>query len=441
MVKCFHFILILGGLLLVNIDGFSQEKQPFIEAEVLPQNPRLNQQVLYRLRFYRDSHLQRGYFLTPEIPQAIIRLKQNLEPRQVEVQGQRYELVEQQYYLYPQTSGQLKLPAPVFSSQELYIKGKPTILQVRPALKQNDGSSWLIADELSLSEQWQGDMADLQPGSIIEREITLRAKNTLGLFLPEVPLDDIRGIDLQRLPVKLSQQEFKQESNHEIWAERIEKFRYIVQQPGIYTLPKISISYWHNPLGQFQQVYLPKHILRVNPDKQIQHSTTPMTKSSVTKNTTKAAPIEYFNQSLLFEFLYKYLPLIVLLGISLFIVIFYRLPKKIKRRLQLLRLTIQLKSACQNNNPIKVKELLFYSAQLFIQPYPPQSLLALARLTEDSNIQQSLGQLDHVLYANTSVTWQGKQALPLLLKFLHVLATNKTSTQESALLAFWKIQH
>ena len=103
--------LLLFTLLL--IDRASGSDQPSIEAFIEPDNPYVQQQMIYTLRLYRDSHLQRGYFLQPEVPNTLLVPLQPVPAARITRQGREYEVLEQSYLLFPQRSGRLQLPAPV----------------------------------------------------------------------------------------------------------------------------------------------------------------------------------------------------------------------------------------------------------------------------------------------------------------------------------------
>lgn len=251
-------ILFLCGLLIIGLSQQNLAAEIHVESVVEPSNPVLQQQVLYTLRVYRESHLLRGYFLTPEIPQAVLRLKQNLPARSVQYKGQTYELLEQQYYLYPQASGDIELPPPVFSSQELYVKGKPIILRVQgPKYSEKP---WLIASRLSLKESQKDTLNPLQVGSIVIREVQIQADNTLSMFLPELIIPEQEGLIVQKLPAKLA------DSNQDsIRASRIERFRLVFQRAGAYTLPAISIQWWDRQQKKIQISRLPSQTFHVAP--------------------------------------------------------------------------------------------------------------------------------------------------------------------------------
>jgi len=411
-------LLVCGFFVFASLDAFSQEKELFIEAEVFPPQALLHQQVLYSLRLYRDSHLQRGYFLTPEIPQAIVRLKKNLAPRQVEYKGRAHELVEQQYYLYPQSSGEIQIPAPVFSSRELFVQGKPSLLRVLPG----KNLPWLIASNLIMEEKWSAPMDDLTVGHIVERKIKIKAKNTLSLFLPEIELPTQDGFDSQRLPAKLS----------DTSAERLERHRLMFKKAGAHTLPAIKIKWWNSNNNQFEITQLPPRRIDIKPAATVSLTT-------IKKNTQKSQPISSEpepDESEVKPLLYWLLGFGTLATVLL-TAGYFRLRLKLGNFLSFWRLKQQLTHACQNNNAHKVKELLlqwYGEARM-----DAGSLIAIAQLSHDPARQKVLLDLDKYLYGRSKGDWQGLERLPLILQLLKEHSVANQIIKSSVLKPLWRI--
>ncbi|MCP3671417.1 MAG: protein BatD, partial [Gammaproteobacteria bacterium] len=110
----------------------SDPTQPFIEVELEPKSVYVQSMVHYTIRLYRNSHLQRGYFMDQEIPDTVTEFSHDTPARYVTRAGREYELLERHYLLFPQRSGDITLPAAIFSSSNLFIQGTAPTLTVRP---------------------------------------------------------------------------------------------------------------------------------------------------------------------------------------------------------------------------------------------------------------------------------------------------------------------
>ena len=76
------------------------------------------------------------------------------EPRGIEVGGKEYQLIRSRYLLFPQRSGRISLPGPVYSGWQAYARGEALELQVRPGRGGARSETWLPARGLRLEERW-----------------------------------------------------------------------------------------------------------------------------------------------------------------------------------------------------------------------------------------------------------------------------------------------
>lgn len=215
--------------------------EPFIEVELEPAEPYVQQQVTYTLRLYRDSHLQQGDFLRPETPHVLLRHAGSSEPHRLVHQGREMEVLEERWLLFPQRSGLLELPAPVFSGRDFYLRGEPARLRVRPRPVGSGDFPWLVTDELGLTEEWNGSLEGVRGGDSRLREIRISARQVTGAQIPPLDLPPLPHFSLHRLPPRISDT-FEA---GELWGERVETFLYVANGEGRGMLPAIEIRWWN----------------------------------------------------------------------------------------------------------------------------------------------------------------------------------------------------
>ena len=214
---------------------------PFIETVIEPETPWVQQQVRYTLRLYRDSHLQQGDFLPPELPEVLLRHAGSSEPRPVIRDGREMELVEERWLLFLQRSGPLTLPAPVFSGRDFYLRGKPRRLQVRPRPADSGDFPWLVTGELLLTETWDGSLESLRAGDRRLRRVRVRAREVTGAQLPPLPLPELAHFDIYRLPPRITD---RFDEAGRLWGERIETFLYVAREAGKGRIPAVALRWW-----------------------------------------------------------------------------------------------------------------------------------------------------------------------------------------------------
>ncbi len=233
---------------------------PFLEMEAAPPNPYVQQQVTLTLRLYRRSHLERGEFLLPEIPGALLALVGEEEPRPVTRRGERLELVEQRYLLFPQHSGPLVLPAPRFSGRDLFLQGRPLTLQVLPP-PAGAPRPWLPARALALSQRWGRGDAPWRVGEPRLRVLTLEARGLTGAQLPALPESRVEGIEEQRVRVEIRERI----EDGVMVGSRTEYRRLIPRRPGSLRLPPVTVPWWDTGSGEARTARLPARTVEVIP--------------------------------------------------------------------------------------------------------------------------------------------------------------------------------
>jgi len=420
--------IILALLLLISNISFAIEsektkKETFIVAEISSIEPYIQQQVLYSIKLYRDSHLQRGYFHTPNISNAIIKALPPIPVQKVIYNNLEYELLVQQYHLYPQSSGKITLPEPIFSSQELFVKGKALSIDVKPANNVTLNRTWFIADKVELTEQWTGNFNELNTGDFLQRRIIIQAQNTLSLFLPEIQFEQIPGLHIERLPAKLSDITIKNNTT----AQRIERFRIIAEKAGKYQLPAINITWQNGQTESIQKSQLAMKEISVSDSELTNQINQPIVATGNLKLNKDKEIINnnFININSIINSTIGFLLLIFFLA-GLYVL---KLPRIVTNYINKKVIKYQLSEACKNNNAKKAREILIQWAEKNIDDNKIQ-LLSLTKITQDNKIKQTIIELDKSFYSKNQNNWDGRTALSNLLNLINSYSgmSNKSSS-------------
>ena len=242
-----------SSMVLLLAIALSARAAPFLESELLPARPLVQQQVVYTLRLYRDSHLQQGHFLSPEIPDMLVYPAGESEAEPVMVDGRTMERIESRWLLFPQRSGRIELPAPVFSGWDFYLKGEPRELEVLPRPAGSGDFPWVVTPRLGISETWSRDPAHLKSGEILVRTLRVVGRDLLGAQLPSLQPGEAPGFLIQALPARTSEVL----KNGVLIGERVQWFRYLAQGAGSGELPPVEVRWWDPEQGQPSVVRLP----------------------------------------------------------------------------------------------------------------------------------------------------------------------------------------
>jgi hypothetical protein len=201
----------------------------------------------------------------------------DLRQYQTRIADRSYLVLEQQFALFPQQSGQLDIPPvpaevrlrsrsaidPFNSGGEVRrFRSQPLVINVKPIPAEFDGDYWLPADRVELREQWPADLTGLVAGEPVTRSIVLIADGLTAAQLPEIELQAIDGI--KQYPDQPVLQDRRNRKG--IHAQRAQKVALIPGSPGIYRVPEISVNWWNRATGQLETATLPARELMVAPE-------------------------------------------------------------------------------------------------------------------------------------------------------------------------------
>ncbi len=197
----------------------------FIETEVDRSDPYVQGMVRYRVRLFHRVKLADGSLSEPRLDNALVRRLGEDTEAIVERGGRQYRVIERQYAIFPQVSGELILPAPVLdarvpekssrrrgpfqgffgrdpfddpffggsplddmftTTRPVRVRGQAQVLKVRPRPDQISGSQWLPAESVLLIENWQPEDDKVRVGDPLTRTVTIRARGLTGEQLPDL---------------------------------------------------------------------------------------------------------------------------------------------------------------------------------------------------------------------------------------------------------------
>ena len=189
---------------------------------------------------YPEIHLDGAIVLLPE--QFGVNFSDRKGGQTISGQRQRYAII-------PQRAGTFRV-APITVSLATTIDGKPTerfavstppvqFSVVMPA-EAADVSPLVTTASLTVSERYEGSLDGLKVGDAITRSVTVRARDTFGLALPPTrfaPVDGLAVYPAQpRIEDKVARGRYS--------ATRTDSATYVLQKPGTYILPAITVRWW-----------------------------------------------------------------------------------------------------------------------------------------------------------------------------------------------------
>ncbi|MCJ0975899.1 BatD family protein [Pseudomonas sp. PS1] len=256
----------------------------FIDASLDQDSVYVQAQVVLTLRIYHSVSLYDDSTLSPlQMPDALVERLGDPKTYEKDINGIRHGVIEVRYALFPQKSGELTIPAQLFSATTVAPAGgdyfgsrfgrstqvkSPTIpLQVRP---KPDGypadAAWLPASSLTLVEAWNPDPGDAQLGEALTRSLLVKAEGLSSSQLPPIDVPKVSG--LRGYPDQPS-------LNDEIGASGITGSReqreaLVATRTGDFVLPAVELVWWNTREDRLERTALPERPLQIADNPELQ---------------------------------------------------------------------------------------------------------------------------------------------------------------------------
>lgn len=247
-----------------------------LEAEAAPQRVPAGAQVLLTVRLLYRGNLAQASLSEP-LPEGVATEVQKIgEDRSFEVHraGYLYQAVERRYALFPQAAGTLRIPGLQLDAQvssgsarfepfgrslrPLRRHSEPIEILVEPASTEHD---WLPASNVSLQDDWQGQVVRMTVGEPATRTLTLSAEGLPASRLPVLQMTVPEGF--KSYPDQPERTE--QSGEHGLTATLQQKLALVATRPGHYRLPAIDIDWWDTEQQRWQKARLAEVALEVAP--------------------------------------------------------------------------------------------------------------------------------------------------------------------------------
>jgi hypothetical protein len=245
----------------------------FVEVTADPLSPYVQQQVRYTVKLYFSVDLSDGTLDEPAASGAVVQKLGRDKQYTATVNGQRYHVLERNYALTPEQSGQMTMPELTFRGSAIdnsdptgfFRRGRAVSarsdaiqLDVRAKPASWGDSPWLPAASLSLSDD--SELPDqIKVGEPLTRTIKLRAQGLGFEQLPELELKAPAGAEVY--PDKPDTR--TRDDGTWLYGERTRKFAIVPTRPGTLTLPAVEVKWWNTTLDRIETATLPAREISV----------------------------------------------------------------------------------------------------------------------------------------------------------------------------------
>ncbi|WP_372965997.1 BatD family protein [Marinobacter sp.] len=248
----------------------SSGRDSFVELSADKAEVYVQEQLVLTVQLYFSGNLIRGELSDPQHPDAIIEGLGKQREFTTTRDGTRYRVVERRYAIFPQTPGELSLPAIRFEgqvrdaagalkflrdAQELYpVKVKP-VPDSYPA-----GQPWLPATSLALAEDGLPPAGELRAGSNLNRKIILRASGLPSEALPPLSVEYPSAI---RYYPELPQRN-TEPTPEGLEATLQQEAALVPVNTGDIVLPAVRVPWWNTETDQLEETVLPERRYQIS---------------------------------------------------------------------------------------------------------------------------------------------------------------------------------
>lgn len=315
------------------------------------------------------------------------RLQDRTGAKMVSIGKKQYPVISKRYVIYPNIIGENVLPSfdvkvmsppeGDFKGRERNISTKESKFNVLPPPEGLDISKWLSAYDLSISESWDRPLTNLKAGDILERRIVIKAVGALAAAIPPVEIEDMNfGSTYPKTPLLINRQ-----NANSFTGSRTDIITYLIEKDGTFTIPEISVSWYHlrNQKIQTKSIASQELIVAPNPDLEFILSRQKALQDELAKEEiieiTKKEPFEFMGLN------WWQLTIAVLTLISILRLVYFgfrklQFQRSINRKQKLLseeHFYLLFKEACKSENKRDtLRQLLFWYDRFRTNKYGPE---------------------------------------------------------------------
>ena len=228
-------------------------EKPKSGGKITPAKVSVNEQVILTIEVATPRWLTGGTRIgSIEIPNVIAKQRNQLATNYTErVGGTTWSRQRWEVTLYPMTSGEFVIPtvpvriqvsAPDGSNVGGTLYTQPIKFEASlPSGLLSDESRWFSATDVDVEQQWQRSNENLKVGDAVTRTVTIKAKDSLSVLLPDV-LSNESTQQYQAYPQPNRLDDTQERGDYR--SSRVEETVYVIQQGGEFTLPDFSFQWW-----------------------------------------------------------------------------------------------------------------------------------------------------------------------------------------------------
>lgn len=254
------------------------DEQVRVDLELDKNSLYVQEQLLLTVKLISQVNLSQAEMQPLDIKNAIL-IPLSDKPKQyvATTNGKQHLILEHNYAVFPQTSGELVIPSVIYSvvpaverdlwndpfgrnrNNILRIPTEEKHITVKAVPQQAAGKVWQPANNLTLNETWSSSLDQLKMGEPVTRTITISAEGLTGGQIAPLPTTSVDGLTFY--PDQPQNSDAKNAKG--IAGTRVETMAIIPNHGGDFTLPEVKVDWWDSKTQSIQSATLPAKTLHV----------------------------------------------------------------------------------------------------------------------------------------------------------------------------------
>ncbi len=142
------------------------------------------------------------------------------------------------------------------------VKTKEKKINIKTIPGSYNSDLWLVADNLSVTQKWIGDIDNIKVGDVIERRVSISVSGTVSELIPPILWDTIDGVSFYPNRSDVTSNKTKTS----ISANRDESMRYLFEKEGEVVIPELVLTWWNPSKNKLTKRSLKEITLDVQPN-------------------------------------------------------------------------------------------------------------------------------------------------------------------------------
>ncbi|QEY50040.1 protein BatD [Legionella longbeachae] len=410
----------------------NQQQSIYLTTSVNQKNPYVNQQIIYKVTLYNSKHLLDADYQGPQVENALLIPLGQEKRYQTQKNNINYLVEEQNYAIFPQKSGPLKIKSPVFTAliydfnpERVKAQDKTISLDVQPIPKEFSGKTWLPAKEVKFAENYENSESTITQGNTLIRTVTLEGTGVPAQLLPALTFSEIDGVNVY--PEK------GKDKNQVIQGELIGrteiKITYLFNKSGKITIPELKLPWFNTQTGKEEIATLPPKVIDVKAS-----TTMPASGSNqpaITNNQNELQAMSQVNESnSASQFNWAWI-VAALFAFAWFVTLILwgqQKRHKVSEKGRYKTTLNELHKACVQANPQRARDALLKWAGFYWPDAPILNLTDLTRVSTNTAFKKQVQILSQILYkSDEKILWRGDE----LWRTIQQMKKNNTHKKEN----------